>query len=232
MMEELQKLLQRTELFRDLPEDVLTNQILPCGQLQEIRQDQFVIEPQQRVDFFSILITGKIHILHLFSDGSRSLMTALTPGEALGIDLICTRNQISPYHAAAVVPTKLLTFPAALILKPGALREDCRQEILSRLLTMISQYNMKKEYRLAILSQKGLRERIITYLMMQSNKRRSATFRIPFTREEMAAFLCVNRSALSHELSLMEQEGLIVFRKNVFTLLCPEKWTTHNTYEP
>ena len=40
----------------------------------------------------------------------------------------------------------------------------------------------------------------------------------PFSREELAAFLCVNRSALSHELSVMQQEGLITFRKNIFTL--------------
>lgn len=230
-MNELLKLLQRTELFRNLPEDILLREALPCGQLQELNPNQFVIEPQQKVDFFSIVVSGKIHIMHLFPDGSFSLMTALTRGEIMGLDLICTRNQISPYHAAAAAPTKLLTFPADLLLKPGKLREDCRQETLNRLLTIISQYNMKKEYRLAILSQKGLRERIITYLMMQSNKRRTNTFRIPFTREEMAAFLCVNRSALSHELSLMEQEGLITFRKNEFTLLQRDKWATHNTYE-
>ena len=230
-MDELQKLLQRTELFRDMPGEVLAGQVLPCGYLQEIQQNRFVIEPRQRVDFFSIVVSGKIYILHLFPDGGHSLMTALTVGEAMGIDLICTRNRISPYHAAAVQPAKLLTFPADLLLKPGLLREDCRLEVLNRLLTMISQYNMKKDYRLAILSQKGLRERIITYLMMQAGKRQTNTFRIPFTREEMAAFLCVNRSALSHELSLMEQEGLISFRKNEFTLLCPEKWTAHGTYE-
>ena len=230
-MDSLQTLLQRTELFREIPADILTGQILPWGQLQEVCQNRFVIEPQQQVDSFSIILSGKIHILHLFSDGSRSLMSALTPGEALGIDLICTRNRISPYHAAAITPTKLLTFPADLLLKPGMLQEDWRSLILSRLLTIISQYNMKKEYRLAILSQKGLRERIVTYLVMQAGKRQTNTFRIPFTREEMAAFLCVNRSALSHELSLMEQEGLISFRKNEFTILQPEKWTLHNTYE-
>jgi len=74
---------------------------------------------------------------------------------------------------------------------------------------------------LAILSLKGLRERIMTYLRMQSARRGKTTFAISFSREELADFLCVNRSALSHELSLMQQEGLIQFRKNVFTV-CPE----------
>jgi len=73
-------------------------------------------------------------------------------------------------------------------------------------------------YRFAILSRKGLRERIETYLTMQASRRQTQTFTIPFSREELAAFLCVNRSTLSHELSKMQQEGLISFRKNEFTL--------------
>ena len=91
-------------------------------------------------------------------------------------------------------------------------------KIVENALKLISHENMRKEYRLAILSRKGLRERILTYLMMQSGRRKKATFTIPFTREELASFLCVNRSAMCHELSLMQQEGLISFRKNEFTL--------------
>ena len=62
---------------------------------------------------------------------------------------------------------------------------------------------------------------------MQANRLRKRTFAVSFSREEMASFLCVNRSALSHELSLMEQEGLITFRKNVFTL---NEWEPEYTY--
>ena len=78
---------------------------------------------------------------------------------------------------------------------------------------------MKKEYRLAILSQKGLRDRIVTYLTMQAGRLGKTSFDIPFSREELAAFLCVNRSALSKELSLMQEDGLIRFRKNHFTII-------------
>ena len=230
-MKEYLSSLLHSELFRDIPVDVLLEELLPQGHVTELRKGQFCIEPQQLVDQFSIILSGKVHILHLFPDGNYSLTAALAPGEAVGIDLICTHNKSAPYHAIAAVPTRLLTFPARVLLEPGILRESCRQTAVNRLLTLIADQNMKKEYRLAILSQKGLRERIVTYLSMQSGKRRSPTFRIPFTREEMASFLCVNRSALSHELSLMEQEGLISFRKNEFTLLNPEKWQIHNRYD-
>lgn len=226
----METLLQRPPLFRDFPEEIIRDRILPLGQIRELPRNHHIIEPQQQIDHFSIVISGRVHILHMFPDGNFSLTAALLPGEILGTDLICTHSRIAPYHVVAATPTRLISLPRELILEPGFLPEKYRIQALNRLLTMLSQDNMKKEYRLAILSQKGLRERISTYLLMQSAKRKTDTFRIPFTREEMASFLCVNRSALSHELSLMAQEGLISFRRNEFSILRREKWNIQNTY--
>lgn len=220
-MDELLYMLKKTELFRDFPDDVITQEILPRQQLQDYPKGRFLIEQQQRVERFSIVVSGKIHIMHLFPNGTYSLMSAVGAGEIVGADLICTRSQVSPYHAVAAIPTQVLAFPVELLTQPGMLQEPWRLTALNRLLTLISHENMKKEYRLAILSQKGLRERITTYLTMQSARLHTNTFSIPFSRDDLAAYLCVNRSALSHELSLMQQEGLIKFRKNVFTLTVP-----------
>lgn len=74
-----------------------------------------------------------------------------------------------------------------------------------------------------VLSRNGLRDRIMTYLSLQAQQKNTLSFNIPFSREEMAAYLCVNRSALSHELSMMRKEGWIDFSKNSFTLLKNEQ---------
>lgn len=217
-MDSLLEILKKTELFVTLPDVVLTEEILPHSQLQTYRKGQFLIEPQQRMNKFGVILSGKVQILHLFPEGNYSLMSVLGPGEILGADLICTKSQLSPYHALAASGARVVFFPAELLTAPGHIREPWRQDVVRQLLLLISQENMKKEYRLAILSQKGLRERIVTYLTMQSARRQQSTFTISFSREELAAYLCVNRSALSHELSRMQQEGLISFHKNVFTL--------------
>lgn len=217
-METLEAVLQRTDLFADLSREVLRQEILPHGHYQEYRKGQFLILPQQKVEKFGVVVSGKVHILHLFPDGTQSLMSDVPPGEIVGADLTCTRSQISPYHAVAAAATQVFYLPIRMLTHPGMVSEGVRLNGLGRMLALVANENMKKEYRLAILSQKGLRERIVAYLTMQANRRRRQTFAISFSREEMASFLCVNRSALSHELSLMEREGLISFRKNVFTL--------------
>lgn len=216
-MKQLLPALRECELFRDLPTEELTGLLLSHGQVQCFQEGQHIITPQERVDRLGVVTAGRLHIMHIFLDGSRSLAAALGPSEPLGADLICTKSRVAPYHVVAASPAQVVFFSARL-LEPGVLAEERRQEILAQLLTRLAQDSMKKEYRLAILSRKGLRERISTYLLMQADRQGTDSIRIPFSREEMADYLCVNRSALSHELSLMQREGLITFRKNLFTL--------------
>ena len=218
-MNELTGLLKGSTLFCDLTEEAIENEIIPHGSIQEYPRGSFLIMPQERLDHFGVVTSGLIHISHISIDGNVRLLDALEAGKAYGADLIYTRSRVSPYHAVAVQPSRIFLLPVAALLEPGRLSEDVRVNIQLRLLTIISHENMRKDYRLAILSQKGLRERILTYLTMQAGKRGTATFTIPFSREELASFLCVNRSALSHELALMKQEGLLDVRKNTFTLL-------------
>lgn len=210
--------LKQSELFSDFPDEILTTYILPHRQILEYKKDICLIQPQQTVSRFGILLSGKVNIMHIFIEGNYSLITSVRPGEILGADLIFTRSQLSPYHALTAANTRIAYFPAELAVCPGSLPESWRAELTRRLLAWISNENLKKEYRLAILSQRGLRERIVTFLSMQAARRQKTAFTISFSREELAAYLCVNRSALSRELSLMQEEGLITFQKNRFCL--------------
>ena len=218
-MNELVQLLKNSILFCDLSPETIASSLLPLGRRQDYAKGSFLILPQERMEACGFVISGQIHTIHISIDGEQRIMEAHEVGEIYGADLMCTRSRVSPYHMAAAQPTQVLVFPASALLEPGSLAESDRQKILMRLLTIIAHENMRKDYRLAILSQKGLRERIMTYLTMQASKRGTATFTIPFDREELASFLCVNRSALSHELTVMKQEGIIHCRKSTFTLL-------------
>ena len=215
---ELWEQLITCDLFCTLTKKDIEQYVIPNGKIQSFTKGQFLIIPHQQVDRIGVLLSGKVHLMHMFSSGNFSLMGVLPASGVLGADLACTHSRISPYHAMASDDCTVFSFRADVVLQLGGMPEAVRLSCLDRMLTLIAKENMKKEYRLAILAQKGLRERIITYLSMQANKRGSRTIVIPFSREELASFLCVNRAALSHELSLMQQEGLITFRKNIFTI--------------
>ena len=58
----------------------------------------------------------------------------------------------------------------------------------------------------------------MTYLREKSNAVGSKDFKIPFNRQELADFLCVDRSALSALMSRLAKRGLFTYHKNHFVL--------------
>lgn len=56
------------------------------------------------------------------------------------------------------------------------------------------------------------------YLSRQARLNGSSKFDISFSRQDLADYLNVDRSALSRELCRMKEEGLIEFAKNSFSL--------------
>ena len=65
--------------------------------------------------------------------------------------------------------------------------------------------------------------KLLSYLSAESKKAGKRRFRIPFDRQEMADYLCVERSAMSAELGKLRREGVIDFRKNEFLIKTAEK---------
>ena len=73
--------------------------------------------------------------------------------------------------------------------------------------------------KMEIISKRTTREKIMTYLLSEAEKKHNQRFEIPFSRNELADYLCVERSAMSRELSKMQQDKLIRYTKNNFELL-------------
>ena len=72
--------------------------------------------------------------------------------------------------------------------------------------------------KLGHLSKRTTRAKLNSYLSAESQRAGSASFTIPFNRQQLADFLSVDRSAMSSELSKMREEGLLDFDRNRFTL--------------
>ena len=60
---------------------------------------------------------------------------------------------------------------------------------------------------------------LLSYFTEQMNKHQSSSFDIPFTRQQLADYLSVDRSAMSSELSKMQKDGLIRYNLNHFELI-------------
>ncbi len=73
--------------------------------------------------------------------------------------------------------------------------------------------------KLTHVTQRTLREKLLSYLSDESARAGGPRFDIPLNRQQLADYLSADRSALSSELGKMRDEGVITFEKNHFELL-------------
>lgn len=90
--------------------------------------------------------------------------------------------------------------------------------IRSNIIRALNAANAALMTKLGLLSCRSTREKVAMYLRGCADTYGSTSFDIKRSRQELADYLYVDRSALSRELSKMEQDGLIAYERNHFTL--------------
>lgn len=220
LMEKMTDSLIKTKLFSGLgKEDIVA--LLPLLHLQITQHEKgtILVNLDDTIDYVGIVLSGELSIYKEDVYGHLNLIRKAKAYKLYGIEVACTPTQISPLVISCFSDAQVLTFPFHLIGSPSVIPDRLRCMMLKNILELVANVNMRQLYKIDILSKKSLRDRIILYLCLQSKRKMTKEFSIPFNREEFAAYLCVDRSALSRELGRMQDEGLIQFEKNRFIIL-------------
>ena len=77
---------------------------------------------------------------------------------------------------------------------------------------------MQLNEKAGFLSQRTTREKLMSYLSAQAMKSGKNEFDISFDRQQLADYLCVDRSAMSAQLCALRDDGILKFKKNHFIL--------------
>lgn len=181
-------------------------------------KNEIIINEGDYVDFIGIIQRGQIVSKRMDLQGNVSLQSILEPFQLFGFEIAATPTKISPLRLKCLSDSTVLIFKYSDLISKDILPEKYRLKIMDNLVTLLANENMRRMYKIELLCQKSLRERIVMYLRFMAQKAGSEAFTIPFDRSQLAQYLNVNRSALSTELSHMKSEGLIQFDKNKFII--------------
>ena len=110
---------------------------------------------------------------------------------------------------------RIETFP-----KGSRLLPPCR--IIRNLLSELAEKNLRLNEKLTHMGQRTTRAKLMSYFSTEAQRRGGYEFDIPFSRQQLADYLGVERSGLSVELGKMRDEGLLDFHKSHFLLKAPE----------
>ena len=213
-------ILKRTKLFSGVGEEDIAS-LLSClgARKKEYKKGEYILREGEHISDVFILVEGKIHIQKDDYWGNRSILSVISVGEMFGEGYAAPESGALLNDVVAVEDSSVIFFDVKRILTTCSSACRFHNMIVQNMFFVISDKNRKLVQKLGHMSGRTTRAKLISYLSEEAKRQGSSTFTVPFNRQQLADYLCVDRSAMSNELCKMRDEGMIRFEKSRFELL-------------
>ena len=194
-------LLNKIPLFRGLTENEIRELLSPQNTRKRIfEKGETVLYEGEPVREIGIVLSGKVIIELSDAWGNNSVISGVEKGGAFAEAYACVPGSLMLQHVTAYEKSEILFIN------------------IQALLTFCASKNLKLSSRMLNITPKTIRARLMSYFSECIKTTGSYTFDIPYDRRQLADYLGTDRSALSAELSKMQKEGLLTYRKNHFEM--------------
>ena len=207
-------------LFKDVEEAGFAR-LCECMHVKELhlKNNETFIRESDPCNRIGVVVLGAVQLSRQRFDGSRAVLEAIREGGAFGMTYAFRDAKSMGISIRAVGDAVVLLFDSDSIPRPCHKLCPAHLHFLHNLLTVMSQTTFQIKRKLRILSQRTIRGRLLLFLRILAKREQAKEFDIPFGRQALADFLCVDRSALSAELSKLRRERKVESVKNHFKLL-------------
>jgi len=208
-----QSLLFQGVSLTDLP------RLLTCLGPKEVTypKDYTIIEEGDVLDELAVVLSGSVNVVRHDFWGNRTLVAKLGEGDIFAETVACTAGK----SVASVITeekTVVLFLGVQKIITTCSTACVFHHAIIENMVKLLAHKNLALMQKMDHITKRNTREKLLSFLSEQALNKGSQKFTIPFDRQQLADYLCVDRSAMSYCLSKMKSDGLIEYSKNTFIL--------------
>ena len=212
--------LKKSQLFAGVQENEIVPMLHCTGAYQkEFRSGEPILLLEDTMSCAGLILSGTVQMIQEDVFGVRTILMTLGPGEFFGESFACGTQLHASVSFEAQTDSKAVYFPFHRMLTMCGSACSFHQRLIENMVFLLADKNTRLMAKLEILSKRTLTQKILSLLSFEAQRAGSLYFTLPMNRDEMAEYLCVNRSALSRELSLMKDKGLIDYDRNTFRIL-------------
>ncbi len=206
-----------SKLFNDVSEKDFKAMLACLSAFEKsYTKNEVILKEGDTVNFVGAVLEGSVRVIKTDYDGNETILLEVFEGDIFGEVLAYAEILKSPVSIIATAQSSILFFDYRKIIRTCNASCVFHQKLIANMLNVVAIKSLYLHRRIDIISKKSLRDKILTYFHYESMGREH--FSIAMNREELANFLCADRSALSNELSKMKKDGLIDYNRNEFTL--------------
>ena len=218
-MEEFLSTIRSAPLFSGVSEAELTA-MLAClkAEKKDFPKEAFVLRAGDTAESIGLVLTGTVLVIQEDIWGNRNILSKAGLGQTFAAAYACAPGSRLNVSVVAETPVTVLFLNVKRILTVCSSACSYHSRIIRNLLGELAGKNLQFSEKLTHVGQRSTRSKIMSYLSAEAQRLGTYELDIPFSRQQLADYLGVERSGLSQELGKMKKDGLLDYRKSHFVL--------------
>lgn len=211
--------LTKTLLFRGTTETEAEAMLQCLGSYtKRYAKGEIIYRAGEVIENMGMVLSGSVHIENDDVWGNKSILSLVGAGQMFAETYACIPGEPLMINVTAAEKTEVLFLNTSRLLQTCTSSCTHHNKLIKNLLQISAQKNLILSRRILHTSSKSIRGRLLSYLSEQVMQSGNYQFTIPFNRQQLADYLGVDRSAMSSELSKMQRDGILMYKKNTFVL--------------
>lgn len=214
--------LSETGLFRGMTEGEISA-LLACLSAREkrYRKGETILPEGKPARQMGLVLAGRAILSSSDIWGNNSILGSAAQGAVFAEAYACSPGEPLQIAVSAAEDTTVLFLDLQRVLSPCETACGCHTALLRNLLAVSAQRSLQLSRRILHTRAKTIRGRLMSYFSECVRAAGGPAFEVAYSRQQLADYLGVDRSALSSELSRMQRDGLIRYQRNQFVVSRP-----------
>lgn len=227
-MEKYCSILKNNPLFRGLGEEAITVVLRNTGaRIKTVKSGEYILNAGNITSSIGFVLSGSVLVIQEDFWGHRNIMTRVKSGDIFAEVFAAAAGTKLNVSVIANEDSEILFLDINRLLSLQENNGGQNNIVIRNLISVLAKKTMAFNEKITHISKRSTREKLLSYLSAQSRRHGSLSFLIEFNRQQLADYLCVERAAMSAELSKLKKEGILNYNKNYFELT--EKITNERT---
>lgn len=212
-------LAKRSPLFDGVGIDNLSA-LFSCLGARRVRlaKGETLMRTGEKADRFGVVLSGVLAVSTYDTNGKRTLIKLIRAPESVAAAQALSGADAMSVDVEANEDSEVLLLKADRIVTPCENACAFHTRLVRNIMRTLAVKTLELNRKIDILSRRATADRLMAYLHAVSMQNGSREFDIPLDRQGLADYLCVERSALSAEISRLSRVGVVSARKRHFIL--------------
>ena len=218
-LEQFLPILRTASIFSGMSDSEILS-VLHCmgAFVSDKEKDSYLLRAGDMTSTMGLLLSGSAIVIQEDVWGHRNIMAQILPGQTFAEPFAASNGTALNISVVVTKDCSLLYLDIHRILGVCPSACEYHTHLIQNLISVLAKKLLLFNEKITHMSKRTTKEKLLSYLSAEAQRQGSLSFDIPYDRQQLADYLCVERAAMSAELSRLQKQGLLTTNKNHFIL--------------